>query len=207
MNLSGNHADPDKEVDLTDIRIFKQQYEANFRRLKYFGMQYIPDEEVVADLIQDVWLRIWERQEVFPNLVAFRAYLSQSLYHAILNHLKHARVETEYAGQAVSREPQEEEVTIRMIKAEVYQMVNAAFDDLPTACRQPVRQDAAGDCRRVSHHHQHRKEAHQQCQPPVATQAQGRLAGGLPPAGASGMTDAFGNVPPAAYFCIPKKNL
>lgn len=126
MNLSGNHADIDKEVDLTDIRIFKQQYEANFRRLKYFGMQYIPDEEVVADLIQDVWLRIWERQEVFPNLVAFRAYLSQSLYHAILNHLKHARVETEYAGQAVSREPQEEEVTIRMIKAEVYQMVNAA---------------------------------------------------------------------------------
>ena len=49
MNLSGNHADIDKEVDLTDIRIFKQQYEANFRRLKYFGMQYIPDEEVVAD--------------------------------------------------------------------------------------------------------------------------------------------------------------
>ena len=148
MNLSGNHADIDKEVDLTDIRIFKQQYEANFRRLKYFGMQYIPDEEVVADLIQDVWLRIWERQEVFPNLVAFRAYLSQSLYHAILNHLKHARVETEYAGQAVSREPQEEEVTIRMFKAEVYQMVNAAFDDLPTACRQVYAASLSGKTQR-----------------------------------------------------------
>ena len=67
MNLSGNHADPDKEVDLTDIRIFKQQYEANFRRLKYFGMQYIPDEEVVADLIQDVWLRIWNVRRSFPT--------------------------------------------------------------------------------------------------------------------------------------------
>lgn len=41
----------EETLDLTDIRVSKQQYEGNFRRLKFFGMQYIPDEDVVSDLI------------------------------------------------------------------------------------------------------------------------------------------------------------
>ena len=66
MEQLNKDAEQDGTLDLADLRVFKQQYEDNFRSLKYFGMQYIADEDVVSDLIQDIWLKIWERQETFP---------------------------------------------------------------------------------------------------------------------------------------------
>ena len=135
-------------LDLTDIRTFKQQYEANFRSLKYFGMQYIADEDVVADLIQDTWLKIWERKEPFPGLTAFRSYLFQVLYHAILDYLKHTRVETELAERIRPVDRVEEEMTARLIEAEVYQMVNTAFDELSDACRNVYAASLAGKSQR-----------------------------------------------------------
>lgn len=144
MRPGNTHQAQDASLDLTDIRTFKQQYEANFRSLKYFGMQYIADEDVVSDLIQDTWLKIWERREPFPSLTAFRSYLFQVLYHAILDYLKHTRVETEFAERIQPDEWIEEEMTARLIEAEVYQMVNAAFDELSDACRNVYAASLAG---------------------------------------------------------------
>ncbi len=70
IKIKGKHAcsifkkEADTEyIDLTDIDVFQQQYNENFSRLKYFGLQYLPDEEAVLDIIQDLWLKIWERKE------------------------------------------------------------------------------------------------------------------------------------------------
>ncbi len=144
MRLLNEHIASEDVLDLTDIRVFKQQYENNFRSLKYFGLQYIADEEVVLDLIQDTWLKIWERQEAFPNLTAFRSYLFQALYHAILNYQKHARVEHDYADRLAADEPMEDEVVTKIIEAEVYHLVNSAFDELSDACRQVYAASLAG---------------------------------------------------------------
>ena len=86
-------------IDLTDIDVFQQQYNENFSRLKYFGLQYLPDEEAVLDIIQDLWLKIWERKETLISQSAFRSYLYQALYRSILNYLKHDAVVKEYAGK------------------------------------------------------------------------------------------------------------
>ena len=51
MEQLNKDAEQDGTLDLADLRVFKQQYEDNFRSLKYFGMQYIADEDVVSDLI------------------------------------------------------------------------------------------------------------------------------------------------------------
>lgn len=135
MKQLKKHREQEDVLDLTDLHVFRQQYEANVRGLKYFGMQYIADEDVISDLIQDTWLKIWERQETFPNLTAFRGYLYRVLYHAILNHLKHIRVEQDFADRLSLTEPVEEEIAVKMIEAEVYAMVNTAFDELSDVCR------------------------------------------------------------------------
>lgn len=148
MEQLNKDAEQDGTLDLADLRVFKQQYEDNFRSLKYFGMQYIADEDVVSDLIQDTWLKIWERQETFPSLVAFRRYLFQVLYHAILNYLKHARVEHDFADRLSLSEPVEKEVAVKMIEAEVYSMVNTAFDELSDVCRQVYAASLSGKSQR-----------------------------------------------------------
>lgn len=123
-------------IDLSDINVFQQQYQLNCCQLKYFGIQYLPDEEVVSDLIQDIWLKIWEKRETHINEQAFKKYLFRSLYRAILNYIKHKNVIKEYEEDVLNHEEElEQEITHKIIEAEIYQCINHVFNELPAACR------------------------------------------------------------------------
>lgn len=123
-------------INLADAHIFQQQYNLYFRQLKYFGMHYIADEEVVCDLIQDLWLKIWERKENRINEATFKQYLFQGLYRSILDYIKHNNVVREYSQKLSSENAMTEpEISYKIIKAEIYQAVNQVFDDLPDASR------------------------------------------------------------------------
>ncbi len=124
-----------KGYDLSDINVFQKAYNDNYGKLKYFGLQYLPDEEAVSDLIQDIWLKIWERKEKYAGEGAFKRYLMQSLYHAILNHLRHGKVMREYEELKQPHENVEQEISHKIIEAEIYDAINHVFDELPDACR------------------------------------------------------------------------
>lgn len=135
--LFGTGEKKERPVDLSDITVFKRQYDASYRQLKYLGMHYMPgQEEVVEDLIQDLWLRVWERKEMYSNEVSFRRYLSLSLYNSIVNYLKHDRVVQNFVVSRLNMPAEtEEEVSRKMIEAEVYNALNSAFDELSDSCR------------------------------------------------------------------------
>lgn len=135
---------PGCPLELTDVYVYKRLYETYYRPMKYFGLQYVKDEDVVADLMQDVWLRLWERQGSFDNEESFKGYLFRAFHHALLNHLKHQHIEQEYAGQ-FSEEGVEEEISCRIIEAEMHEMVSRAFDGLSDSCRRVYADSLEGD--------------------------------------------------------------
>lgn len=125
----------EKGFDLSDTGVFQKAYNDHYAQLKYFGLKYLPDEDVISDLIQDIWLKVWERKERYAGENAFKRYLMQSLYHAILNHMRHSKVIREYAEQKNPHEDIEREISHTIIEAEIYAAVNQVFDELPEACR------------------------------------------------------------------------
>lgn len=50
-------------VDLSDSKQFKKGYEQYFTALKYFAMHYLGDEDAVLDLLQDFFLKLWEKEK------------------------------------------------------------------------------------------------------------------------------------------------
>lgn len=127
----------EKPLDFSDISVLKRQYNASYRQLKHFGLRYLPDDEqAVEDLIQDTWLRIWERKGRYKSEASFRRYVTMSLYNAIMNRLRHERVVHEYESmERGSASKAEEEVSLSIIKSEVYAALNSVFDELPDSCR------------------------------------------------------------------------
>ena len=68
-----------QRIDFSDAKRFKAEYEAYFSALKYFAFRYIEDEEVVCDLLQDLFVKLWERGEMFENEMVLKAYLYRSV--------------------------------------------------------------------------------------------------------------------------------
>lgn len=113
----------------SDIRKFRSIYETNFSSLKYFAMRYIKDENEVCDLLQDIFLKLWERGEVFENEIVLKTYLYHAVRNNCLTYLRNHR-RRERQMQDFSPEESEEAFVNRIIEAEVYALINKAFEEL-----------------------------------------------------------------------------
>lgn len=73
---------------MANAKCFKAEYEEYFSALKYFACRYITDEAVVCDLLQDFFIKLWEKGEVFENELAFKTYLYRSVRNNCLTYLR-----------------------------------------------------------------------------------------------------------------------
>ncbi len=122
-------------IDLRNIDDFQQYYIRMFPELKYFTGKYIENEETVSDMIQDLWLKLWEQKITFPGEPALKAYLYRTLHNEALNYLRmQMRMHGRY--QIVEDWNEEEpDMLNRMIEAELYAMLNETFSRLTPACK------------------------------------------------------------------------
>lgn len=121
-------------ICLSNSRIFKEVYEEYFTALKYFAMRYVKDEEVACDLLQDVFIKLWEKGDRFEDEMQLKTYLYRVVRNHCLTFIRDTqRKEKRMEGFKV--EETEESFVQQMIEAEVYALINDIFEELPDACR------------------------------------------------------------------------
>lgn len=136
----------DKAINIKNVDNFQRYYIGMFPQLKYFTRRYIDDIEVVDDLIQDVWLKMWEQKTVFPNENALKVYLYRTVRNAALNHLRTQMHEQERYQAFYKQRMEDEEPTIlnEIIEAEIYAMLNEAFSELSESCKRVYMESLRG---------------------------------------------------------------
>ncbi len=86
-------------------------FEALFRRyyeeLCLFCLQYVRDPEVAEDLVQDLFVRIWEQRNTLNPQGSSRGYLFAATRNRALNYLKHKQVEQNWTAEATQVPPGE----------------------------------------------------------------------------------------------------
>lgn len=117
-----------------DERIFRLIFEKYHARLCYFAMGLLEDDEAAKDVVQEAYLRIWQRREHFNDLPSLKAFLYISVKNLCLNIHKHDKVIKKFARQ-LPDEDYEQEAMDLMIESEVLERVNHALQKLPAGCR------------------------------------------------------------------------
>lgn len=89
QNLSG------KKPLFDDEKMFEFLFKAYYPRLTAFAKKFIVDKVEVDDIIQDVFLKVWEkRKEVDED--TFQSYLFTLVRNACINHVKHKKIAHNY---------------------------------------------------------------------------------------------------------------
>ena len=121
-------------ICLSERKKFKEVYEEYFTALKYFAMRYVKDEDVACDLLQDVFVKLWEKGDRFENAMQLKTYLYRVVRNHCLTFIRDAqRKEKRMEGFEV--EETEESFVYQMIEAEIYALINDIFEELPDACK------------------------------------------------------------------------
>ena len=87
------------------------------------------------DIVQEVFIAIWESDKKYNSYHGFRAFLYDSVKNRCLNYLKHQEVERRHA-EILLQEQDEEDEDYRLMREEMYRALHQAVDELPERCRQ-----------------------------------------------------------------------
>jgi RNA polymerase sigma-70 factor (ECF subfamily) len=116
-------------------KIFQQLYPA----LCFFALSFTDDQAAAEDIVEEIFIIVWNRRESFDHYKVLRSFLYSSVRNACLNWIKQkARHAVHEKRIAVSAELTEASILENIVRAEVFRDVYSAFEKLPPKCRKII---------------------------------------------------------------------
>lgn len=116
----------------------EQEFEALFREM-YVPLcrkayKVLKDKETSEDLVQEVFVKIWEKRNELHIATAIQPYLYRAVMNAAFNEIRksHPFIELE-AGKHEAAE--QSDSSDMLIYKDTAQKIDSAIDELPPACR------------------------------------------------------------------------
>jgi RNA polymerase sigma-70 factor (ECF subfamily) len=128
----------DEELYITgllqgDQQVFREIFEKYHTRLRYFASTFLAADQEAEDVVQEAFVKLWQRRSHFQDLNAVKAFLYITVKNSCLNICKHNKVVRKYEGSL--EEGWESDAMIRIIESEVLENVFQALEKLPAGCR------------------------------------------------------------------------
>ena len=112
-------------------RLFKTFY-APLGGLVY---RVVPDRAAVEDIVQDVFLRVWQGMATLPAIDSHRAYLTRMALNAALRYQQRAQRQVALDNAPPTAAPQAPDALAELHATETAAAVAAALNQLPPQCR------------------------------------------------------------------------
>lgn len=125
-----------EQINRQDPQAYRALYDLYYRALVFYAMRLVTRQDVAEDLVQELFVSMWNKRVTFISGVSFRSYLYNAVYNASLNYLKHKEVEQRYAETVWEQCNEEARVWAERYEEEVYRQLYQAIDRLPPKCRE-----------------------------------------------------------------------
>jgi RNA polymerase sigma-70 factor (ECF subfamily) len=114
--------------------LFKEHYE----QLHRYAFTIVKDNDEAKDVVQSVFLNLWEKRESLNITTSGKAYLFRSVYNESLNHLKKQEVLQRHHNISVSETDLSSEQKPFAFEDELLlkQKIDEVLNELPPQCRE-----------------------------------------------------------------------
>lgn len=141
-NISG---DIIESINRKEKKGWEFVYEHYYQSLCSYANRYVNDPDVVQDIVQDVLVKVWQQDNIFPVFEAFVTYLYKSVY---VNSLLYLRIKNnrEHILQRVGDEMEktDEQFLADYIMEEVIRQLYRCVEELPAERREVMRLSLKG---------------------------------------------------------------
>ncbi len=123
-----------QRINAKQTEAFRELFSEFYNSLVLFAMGFVEQQDVAEDIVQEVFIAVWEREAKYPTYNAFRSFLYNSVKNASLNYLKHKNVEEKYLA-SLSLENERDDIDLKIMEEELYRLLFKTIDELPDKCR------------------------------------------------------------------------
>ncbi|KAA9331586.1 RNA polymerase sigma-70 factor [Hymenobacter busanensis] len=123
------------ELQRTNGEAFMEAlFKGYYRPLGNVIFRVVRDRAVAEDLMQDVFLRVWNNRDTLTIGTTYKAYLYRAAMNAALRHAERSKRQVAWDEASVP-EPGADTTAERLDGLEAEQLVAEALDTLPPQCR------------------------------------------------------------------------
>lgn len=132
---------PNKDDDLpliVDDKLFEVIFKDHFKPLFAYARVLVKDEIAAEEVVQTVFLKLWERRASLGITTSLKAYLYKAVYHDSLNYLKHEKVKMKHWERKqyeISENSRDQSVSSPGEEKELQNKLKNALLILPEKCR------------------------------------------------------------------------
>lgn len=140
MPLSSENTNP-KIIQLhqgLDEKSFEQIFRTHFNSLCIFARKYIKDTDVCKEIVQNVFVLIWEKRATIDLQKNIKSYLFSAVYSRCMNHIRDHK---KFDGNAtehieVLNKKDDQDIEQQMHEADLNSRIQQAIESLPEKCRE-----------------------------------------------------------------------
>ena len=118
-----------------DLDAYKSLFETYYRPLVIYGFSFTQNEEESRELVQELFLKLWENRKKNTIRGSVKAYIFTALYNLSLNWLRHYKIRQAFQKttftEMLELEEQPKIATPFLTKA-----LNSAIEGLPSRARE-----------------------------------------------------------------------
>lgn len=118
-----------------DRKAFKLIFDTFYKPLIIFATKYVNDADLAEDLVQEVFVKLWEKRETIENSMTVKAFLFTSVKNKALNHFRHQKVVDVHQKEMIQTKSDESFFKNHLIVEETYRLLIEAIHDLPDQTR------------------------------------------------------------------------
>jgi RNA polymerase sigma-70 factor (family 1) len=120
-----------------DRRAFELFFTQYHNPLLRFAMRYVPGRELAEEVVSDVFLKLWQKRTMLPDIQHPTSYLYVAVRNQALNYLQKAENQPTAELEAVPAAWQVDDMTPEraLLTEELYQDIQRAVQKLPPQCQ------------------------------------------------------------------------
>jgi len=125
------------EMKAGNMDSFNYFFDYYYSGLCVYAKNFIVDLNISEEVVQDVFVRFWEKRQNIEIESSVRFYLFRTVYNQCMNLLKHKKIERNYIQNQKSREDNLYEEQWNLYnETELRQALDHAISRLPERCRE-----------------------------------------------------------------------
>lgn len=110
---------------------YEELFRKYYRPLCLFALKYLRDPDEAEEIVQEMFVRIWQKKENLVIATSLKSYLYQAVRNICLNHLKHEAVKLEYQKNSIDSSSTAN-VSDTLVALELEVRIRETLDKLPT---------------------------------------------------------------------------